>query len=202
MAKRWGDRTAEERRTERRVQLMQAALSVYGATGFRTASVKAVCAKAGLTERYFYESFANAEDLLCQCFQQVNRTLIARMREAAADDGRATLERIRAALLVYFGQMKENPAGSRVFLIEMASVSAATEALVSESLDEFGALLMEILAERGATQAPLLLRGVIGGGLHIARAWIATGYAESVEVVAEAALCLYGLMEHSVALRC
>ncbi len=196
--RRWGDRTADERRTERRRQILQAALSVYGDTGFRTASVKAVCNKAGLTERYFYESFSNGEDLLKQCFLEVNRVLILRMREAAVPDGRAPLERIRAALLVYFQQIKDNPAGARVFLLEMASVSAATEALVSQSLDEFGALLMEVFAV-DVPQAPLLLRGVIGGGLHIARAWIGAGYAESVESVADAALRLYALVAPAAA---
>ena len=74
------------------------------------------------------------------------------------------------------------------------SVSEATEALVSASLDEFGALLMGILTEGGVASETLLLRGVIGGGLHIARAWIATGYAESGDAVADAALRLYALM--------
>ena len=191
--KRWGDKTADERRAKRRAQIMQAAISVYGATGFRTASVKAVCHKAGLTERYFYESFTNGEDLLKQCFLEVNRALVVRMRDAAVQDGRAPLDRIRAALLVYFQQIKENPAGSRVFLIEIASVSAATDALVSQSLDEFGVLLLDVLAV-DRPPSPLLLRGVIGGGLHIARAWIGTNYAESVESVAEVALRLYALM--------
>ena len=172
---------------------MRAALAVYGAQGFRTASVKAICNKAGLTERYFYESFANGEDLLKQCFLEVSRALITRMRQAAAQDGRAPLEQIRAALLVYFQHIKDNPAGARVFLVEMASVNTATERLVSQSLDEFGALLLEVFAND--RPSPLLLRGVIGGGLHIAKAWIGTDYADSVENVAGAALRLYALME-------
>ncbi len=192
-ARRWGAKTAEERRAGRRAQIMRAALGMYGETGFRTASVKAVCIRAGLTERYFYESFANGEDLLKHCFQEVNRALIVRMRAASEPDGRAPLERIRAALLVYFRDIKDNPANARIFLVEMASVSAATEALVSQSLDEFGVLLMDVLAA-DAPSSGLLLRGVIGGGLHVARAWIATGYAESVEDVADAALRLYALM--------
>ncbi len=196
-ARRWGDKTAEQRRADRRALILRAAISVYGQTGFRTASVKTVCNAAGLTERYFYESFENGEDLLRQCFEEVNRALIARMRQAAVADGRPPLERIRAGLLVYFGQIRDNPAGARVFLVEMESVSPATEALVSQSLDEFGALLMEIFCDSQAPCVPharLLLRGVIGGGLHVARAWIATGYADSVEAVAEVALRLYALM--------
>ena len=191
--RRWGAKTADERRAERRTQIMQAALGVYGDTGFRTASVKAVCNKAGLTERYFYESFANGEDLLRQCFLEVNRALIARMRAAAVPDGRAPLERIRAALLVYFQQIKDNPAGARVFLIEMASVSAATDELVSQSLDAFGLLLLEAFTV-DRPHSPLLLRGVVGGGLHVARAWISSGYAESVDSVADTALRLYELV--------
>ena len=149
--------------------------------------------KAGLTERYFYESFINGEDLLKQCFLAVNRVLIVRMREAAVEDGRPPVERIRSALLVYFQQIKNNPASARVFLIEMASVSEATEALISQSLDEFGALLMDVFGNT-CPLSSLLLRGVIGGGLHIARAWVGTGYAESVDSVADAALQLYSLM--------
>lgn len=38
-------------------------------TGYRNATVKAVCEAAGLTERYFYESFSNSEELLVASFQ-------------------------------------------------------------------------------------------------------------------------------------
>ena len=119
------------------------------------------------------------------------------MTAAARTDGRPPLARLHAALLVYFGQIRENPAGARVFLLEMASVSPATEAFVSASLDAFGTLLVDIFRDAPGfdeNHSRLLLRGVIGGGLHIARAWIANGYQESVEDVADAALRLYGLM--------
>ena len=42
--------------------------------------------------------------------------------------------------------------------------------------------------------SPLLLRGVIGGGLHVAQAWISSGYAEDIESVANTALRLYTLV--------
>jgi AcrR family transcriptional regulator len=54
----------DARRAQRREALIRAAIEVYGARGFRNATVKAVCEAAGLTERYFYESFANGEALL------------------------------------------------------------------------------------------------------------------------------------------
>ena len=199
--RRWGAKTAEERRTGRRAAILRAAIALYGRSGYRATSVKAVCAAAGLTERYFYESFANGEDLLQACFLEVTQHLLARMRQAAIADAPTPLERVRAGLLVYLTELRSHPAAARVFLIEMGGVSPATEHVVSASLDRFGRLLMEVLHREptspDATQA-LLLRGVVGGGLHVAQAWIAGGYREPVEQVAEAALRLYGLMiEHA-----
>lgn len=42
----------DERRAQRRSQLIGAAIQVYGERGYRQATVKAVCEAAGLTERY------------------------------------------------------------------------------------------------------------------------------------------------------
>ena len=139
----WGARTGDERRAERRERIIRAAIKVYGQHGYHRASVKAICLEAGLTERYFYESFVNNEDLLRHCFLAVELDLIRR-----------------------------NPDTARVFLIEMASVSPAAEALVLESLDRFGSLLMEVLgadARFASRPSPLLLRGIVGGGLYLVR---------------------------------
>ena len=196
--RRWGAKTASERRVERRAAIMRAAISVFGEIGYRNSSVKAICAAAGLTERYFYESFQNSEDLLQACFQEVTQGLFAKTRTAALAREGSPLDRVHAGLLVYFGELRRNPSAARVFLVEMSSVSLASDALVSKSLERFGLLLMEVLhgdAIESRTYSPLLLRGVIGGGLHIAQGWIASGYKAPIEDVAALALRLYALLE-------
>ena len=65
----------EERRTERRQKLLDAAMKVYGAVGYHGATVKAICAEAGLTERYFYESFEKGEALLAAAYLAVMERL-------------------------------------------------------------------------------------------------------------------------------
>ena len=195
--RRWGARTAGERQAARRATLVRTAISLFGTAGFRNTSVKAVCVASGLTERYFYESFGNREELLHACFKQVNRRLLARMREAASAEPGPPLDRVRAGVFVYLSELEANPQAARVFLIEMASLSPDADRLVAESLDEFGALLMDTLfGEDGwrTTYNALLLRGVAGGGLHIARAWIASGHREPLDEVAGAALSLYAVM--------
>ena len=56
---------------------------VYGERGYRNATVKAVCDSAGLTERYFYESFANSEALLCRILPAVTAVLLETLRRSA-----------------------------------------------------------------------------------------------------------------------
>lgn len=197
LERKWGARTADERRSKRRRQLMDAAIRAYGERGFRNSSVKAVCTAAGLTERYFYECFENSEDLLQQCFKLVTGELIAKIRDTAQTVRGGERERVRAALLTYLEHIRGNPPAARLFLMEMASISPETDILVSNSLDEFGCLLLDVMGRRFSRDdlPPLLLKGVVGGGLHVARAWVSNGYTESVDEVADTLLLLYLLVQ-------
>ena len=197
MTRKVGGKTVEERRSERWRRLIDAAVKVYGERGYRNSTVKAVCDAAGLTERYFYESFSNSEDLLCACFQEGADKLFMRVRRAGLQSGGAPMERVRAGVLEYLLHLQAEPAAARVFLIEMSSVSARADALVSAGLDRFAALLVDFLASGpGVHVEPsrLLLRGAIGGGLHVAQAWTTSGYAEPVASVADTILKIYGLV--------
>ena len=192
----WGGRTADERRAERRHQLMDAAIRTYGAKGFRNSSVKAVCVAAGLTERYFYEWFENSEDMLQQCFKLVSSEMISKVRDAARNARGGKRERVRVALLTYLEHLKGNPPAARLFLVEMASISRETDILVSKSLDEFGCLLLDVMGRRFLRDdlPPLLLKGVVGGGLYVTKAWISNGYTEDINEVADTLLRLYLLV--------
>ena len=56
--------SADERRASRRARLLDAALEEVGERGMAGTTMTAVCARAGLTERYFYESFADRDEML------------------------------------------------------------------------------------------------------------------------------------------
>ncbi len=92
--RRYGGRGGEERRAERRERLLDAGLACYGEVGYHAATVRLICARAGLTERYFYESFANGEDLLCAVYLrhldlQRARIASAMLEAAGAQAGKA-----------------------------------------------------------------------------------------------------------------
>jgi AcrR family transcriptional regulator len=55
--------SAPERLQNRRRQLVEAAFEIVGTQGAAALGVGEVCAAAGLTKRYFYESFGSIEEL-------------------------------------------------------------------------------------------------------------------------------------------
>ena len=189
-ARRYRGAAADERRTQRRCQLIAAAIQVYGERGYQNSTVKAVCEAAGLTERYFYESFANSEALLEASFHAVTDLLLQSIGHAAQDAGRGRQQRALAMLRAYFGALQREPRSARVFLVEIRGVSKRVDEALDASLRAFGGLLAQALLPPGQRADPLLLSGIAGGVVHIALRWIRDGYAPDVDTVAATALQL------------
>lgn len=193
-----GDRTyrgetAAARAAARRARLIEAGIEVYGEVGYRQATVKAVCAAAGLTDRYFYEAFENSEALLAACFEAVTQDVVDITARAAAAEPGDIPTRARAMLLAFFEVLKRERRRARVFLVEMAGLSEAIDRAFDAMLAGVGARIVETLdPERLGPLAndPLLARGVASGLVGMAIGWIRGGYVEPAEEVAEAAFKL------------
>jgi AcrR family transcriptional regulator len=191
--------SAEERRLQRRGQLIDAAIHVYGEQGYRNATVKAVCDAAGLTERYFYESFTNSEALLIASFDVVAHLALERLDQIRAEHDGVSAERGRAVLRAYYQMLKDEPNGARLFVVEIARVGPAVDEVLATWLREFGECLMRTLApEKPLHKRSLLLRaGAAGAVVQIARSWIKGGYTQGVAAVAEDALLLCRVLEQA-----
>jgi AcrR family transcriptional regulator len=180
----------DDRRAQRRSKLIAAAISVYGERGYRQATVKAVCEAAGLTERYFYESFANSGELLIASFNAVTFRVFEASVEAAAAAGRSRTERARALLRAYFTALQRDPRSARVFLVEIRGVSREVDKAFDAALRQIGREVGKIVAPPDSEPDPLLEAGVVGGVIHIALRWIEDGYLPTIEAVTDSALRL------------
>ena len=187
----YGGHSAEERRLARRERLIEAAIRVYGEVGYRNATVKAVCEAAELTERYFYESFASSEALLIAAFDTVSHRLIDCLDRIRAQHTGTADERCQAVLRAHFQALKDDPVGARLFVLEIARVGPAVDEVGAALLREFGELLSRTLAPGASPRlkrGELVRAGVVGAVLEIAKVWIRSGYAKSVDAVAADAL--------------
>jgi AcrR family transcriptional regulator len=171
-----------ERVSQRRAQLIEAGRARFGAEGYASVSVRAVCVEAGLTERYFYESFANREELLAAVYLDSVGQLNERV--LAAIEAPGTLEeQARAGLNAYFGFMKANRPHARVILFEVLGVSAAIDAIYREVMNQFALLLRTKLE---LPNAPLVASGLVGAAVMIATQWVLGGFSQPQRAVVEA----------------
>lgn len=109
----WGGTTLTERRGARRAALLEATLDLIGESGASGVTMRAVCRRANLTDRYFYESFASRDELLDVLYRQVADEFVEPMTAFAADPAR---DRELSQILV--DTVLADPRKSRLFLVE------------------------------------------------------------------------------------
>lgn len=175
--RRYSGQTFEDRQAERRQKLIRAAVEVAGGVGLEGASVAAICAEAGLTARYFYESFPTREAIFVEAYRAVQNELLSRIAVASGSGDIA-----KRALSGFFGAIHNRPELARVFLIDLDDHGGAMRMASFE-----GANKLSKAFGLKATH-PLMVAGIIGAIVDIAKRWIESDFAEPVEKVVEIAL--------------
>ncbi|WP_405136208.1 TetR/AcrR family transcriptional regulator [Nocardia sp. NBC_01388] len=126
--KTWGGRSAVERRTERRQRLITAALQIWRENGWPAVTIRAVCARTSLNDRYFYETFTDRDELLGAAWETVRDDMLEALATAFEDNlDRPLPEIVRIAATVVTDRMSADPAYSRILLLHHAG-SPALEA--------------------------------------------------------------------------
>lgn len=171
----YGGASAEERRNRRRAALLDATLDVVAAKGVKGLGVKAICAAAGLNDRYFYEQFRDCDEAL----MALNDHLIFEVAAAFAQVIEATEPevntRLRACVAAAVDFVTVDPRHGR-FLIE----SQATEQLRAkrQQLVTTVAELMMSGRQLLGPEAPseedsrLMALTIISGGLDLGVMWL------------------------------
>ncbi len=140
-ARTYGGRTADDRRAERRERLVAAAVAVLGERGEGAATMTAICAEAGLTERYFYESFTHREAALVAALDAVSDHIATVAVEAIQHTSGTSTDRVRAALTALATWVDDHPGDARVALVE-STAHPALRARRRELLGTFADLVV------------------------------------------------------------
>lgn len=115
--------TLEQRREARRESLLSNGITLLGAKDGPAVSVRAVCRAAGLTERYFYESFTDRDQFVRAVYAEVGEkgraALVSAVAAAESTHGRA-----EAAVDAFVKLMVDDPAMGRVLLVAPLSEPA------------------------------------------------------------------------------
>lgn len=144
---RYGGRTAEERRAERRERLLDAALELFGTRGYAQTSIAALCAATRLNPRYFYESFPSREALLRAVYDRHMERLATAVLGAL--DGASTDPRevVQAGMRAFVETQLADRRSARITYLEIVGVSLDLERHRREVLRSF-ARIVEREADR------------------------------------------------------
>lgn len=162
---------APQRVAERRSRLVQAGLERFGTQGIARTRVDDICAEAGLTKRYFYESFSSLDELALAVLDDVTATLALVVVPAVAEHGwrnpRPVFEAFASGLLA-------DPRAVRILVTETqrAPLAAKRQQLIELAVDLW--LGSDGHADRApehlATQR-LLAHAMAGAAGEVALAW-------------------------------
>jgi AcrR family transcriptional regulator len=193
----YGGMSGEDRRSERRTRFIDAGVIAFGRDGFRGTTTRSLCAEAGLTQRYFYESFTDLE----ACFLAVANVLGARVHavllaaEAKPGDDLRTL--VQGQLSGYFALLKSDPPAARIMLLEVYTASTRVGELALRFTEDLGEIVgariahaLPHLADHGV-DVKLLATGLVGAIHHIALRWMLAGYREPVSRIVDTATAIF-----------
>ncbi|HWJ65952.1 MAG TPA: TetR/AcrR family transcriptional regulator [Nocardioides sp.] len=179
--------SAEERAARRRRRLLDAALSVWADPGKRT-TMTAVCAEAGLTERYFYESFSGLDEALTAVLDAVATEIETTTLAAADAAGPEPADRIRALVGTFVELLVADPRKGRVAIVEAAALPGL-RARRTDLLRHFARLVAEEAQVSKPARHEDELAGLlfVGGMAEVVTAWLDGALDVSPEEVVETA---------------
>lgn len=153
--RKYGGATADERRAERRGRLIAAGTALLGADPREGGglTVRGACAEAGLTPRYFYESFESVEELTAAVFDAVVEGAAEAVSEALAAAEPDAASRSRATVEAFVSFAIDDPRRARILFIEGAA---------SDRLRDRRAAALRAFAELAAAQGRELYGTVAG----------------------------------------
>ncbi len=149
----YGGLSAEERRSSRRTRLLEAVLELLGVEGSQGATVRSVCARAGLTPRYFYESFEDLDAAIVAAFDDVVAEATTAVLEAAQQAPADARAKARAAIGAFVELLTDDPRKARLLFVE----AIGSERLIRrrfETLRMFAALVAEQAREFYGRRSP------------------------------------------------
>lgn len=166
----YGGLAPDARREQRRDRLLEATIDLVGEVGVLGLTVGGVCQRAGLSKRYFYESFDSLDVLVGAALRTVFDTVGAAIDvaglDADANPDHLVDVAVRAAL-----DALDDPRASRLYLeagstpAGLAEKDRATQSFVDQML----ALVVDDPAD---PDAQLLGHLVVAGVTHVVTLWL------------------------------
>ncbi|MEZ0356882.1 TetR/AcrR family transcriptional regulator [Mycobacterium sp. SA01] len=159
---RWSGVPLSDRQALRRDELIAAGVTLLGSPGGPALTVRAVCRQAGLTERYFYESFSDRDEFVRAVYDDVCNRAMTALKSATTP---------RAAVEQFVSLMVDDPVRGRVLLL-----APQVEAVLIHSGAEWMPSFIELLQSKLTAISDPVLQKMMATGLIGALTALFTAY--------------------------
>jgi AcrR family transcriptional regulator len=159
---RWSGVPLEDRQALRRDELVTAGVELLGGESGPALTVRAVCKAAGLTERYFYESFADRDEFVRAVYDDVCARAMSTL--SSSTTARDAVERF-VALMV------DDPTRGRVLLL-----APAVEPVLTQSGADWMPSFIELLQRKLTRITEPAVQAMVATGLIGALTALFTAY--------------------------
>jgi AcrR family transcriptional regulator len=200
-ARDYGGVSAQERTSARRERLLEAGLELFGTPGGERVTMTAICSEARLTERYFYESFRDRDELLLEVVERIadevrHKSLAALEQAVGEPDVRA-----RAAVAAFVEILTTDPRKGHVAMVASAAVEPFRTRR-RQLLHRFARMVAEesklLYGDRAwsSPQDEVAALLFVGGLAELVTAWLSGDIEVAPEMIVEAATYQFTATAH------
>lgn len=189
---------AEVRQRERRLRLVEAGIRAFGSRGYHAVTVRQICGEAALSERYFYESFENLEQLFGCVYAELNTELKHALLAAAPAKPERPLDLAEAMLRAFLEHIRSDPRRARILLIDAFNIGPDVMRLAGSASVDYASMVARLLERffgasiaRAGLKSSWLARGLVGAQIQIATHWVRERFRTPLEDVLSQLVALY-----------
>lgn len=203
-ARPYGGVDTAQRQKERREKFIAAGLETFGTKGYAKSTIKGICELAGLTERYFYESFQKKEDLLIAVYRRLITDLETDIKTIIEAADTPPMDKAYNAAKLFFQRFSDDPRRARVQLYEILGVStrvdkeylAATQTLTGWIEVIAAAVFPDI--DRDRMKNSVIPTGLAGALIYIANQWVMNGFKTPVNDISTQYIGMFSQLDKTI----
>src|SRR5688500_6194842 len=130
--RRYGGASHDERRADQRERLLDAAAQVFAKSGYASASIDEIVARARTSRTAFYRCFDNKEECLAALYRATTEHWAANLAKAVSDSA-SPAEQVQAGIASLVFDFAHNEQAARVVLVESVGATPRLEKARTEA---------------------------------------------------------------------
>ena len=182
----YGGQSRQQRAADRRERIVAAAVRLFAARDYDDVTVADVCALARVSKRYFYECFADREELLVSVHREHHDWLMAGIGAAAPKRPEDLDHLLRPMMVALVRMLAENPERARVIYINAPRMERRRRGLLRKDAELLGRFVRPVVPRpRDHAYYDRALLTLTAGVVEIMIDWVSRGMTDPPDALVD-----------------